>query len=108
MRSFILYASMLALVGNSYAYNEDPHQVFSTSKNITNQTMVTWEAVDNVQAACEKGSHKRGYGGFNYPVEACSFWTKSTCHIITAKKVNFHTVGHEVRHCFQGAFHGNK
>lgn len=82
--------------------------MFPASKNITNQTNVRWEAVDNVQAACEKGSHRRGYGGFNYPVEACSFWDKSTCHVITAKKVNLHTLGHEIRHCFQGAFHGEQ
>lgn len=108
MRFQILLTAMLSLTLNSHAYYEDPHQAFPTSKNMTNQTTVTWEAVDNVQVACEKGSHKRGYGGFNYPVEACSFWNKSTCHVITAKKVNFHTLGHEIRHCFQGAFHSEK
>lgn len=106
MRSQLLLTFMLSLSLNSHAYKEDPHKVFSTSKNLTNQITVKWDAVDNVQAACEKASHKRGHGGFNFPVQACSFWNMSTCHIITAKKVNLHTIGHEIRHCFQGSFHG--
>ena len=103
-----LLVAQLFLAFKSYGFSEDPTTMFSASKNFTNQTTVTWETVDNVQEACEKGSRKRGYGGFKYPVEACSFWNKSTCHVITAKKVNFHTLGHEIRHCFQGAFHGEK
>jgi hypothetical protein len=108
MRFQTLLIALMGVVCNSYGYYEDPHQSFPTSKNTTNKTTVTWESVDDVQAACEKGSHKRGYGGFNYPVEACSFWNNSSCHVITAKRVNFHTLGHEIRHCFQGDFHKGK
>jgi hypothetical protein len=108
MYKMALAVTLVFLALNSHGFSEDPKAMFPASKNFTNQTTVRWEAVDNVQAACEKGSHRRGYGGFNYPVEACSFWDKSTCHVITAKKVNFHTLGHEIRHCFQGAFHGEK
>ena len=84
---------------------EDPHQKFPTSKNHTNKSVITWTTVKDVQAECERQSHRRGYGGFNYPVEACSFWGKDSCEIVTSKVVNFHTVGHEIRHCFQGNFH---
>jgi hypothetical protein len=27
------------------------------------------------------------------------------CTIITPLTANFHTIGHEVRHCLQGSFH---
>lgn len=101
----ILATILLCLVFNSYGFSEDPKAMFAVSKNFTNQTTVTWETVDNVQEACEKGSHKRGFGGFNYPLTACSFWSKSTCHVITAKKVNLQILGHEIRHCYQGSFH---
>ncbi len=91
------------------ASSEDPHQQFSTNKNNTNKSIITWRPVDRVQAECDKESKRLGYGGFGYPLEACSFWDKSpinnVCTIITGKNVNFHTVGHEIRHCFQGNFH---
>jgi hypothetical protein len=107
MRLFLLFF-MFFKMANSYAYYENPHESFPTSKNFTNKTTVTWESVNNVQAACEKTSRERGFGGFNIAVEACSFWDSSNCHVITAKSVNFHTLGHEIRHCFQGKFHEGK
>lgn len=91
------------------ATSENPHQEFSTAHNHAEVSTITWQAVKNVQAECERQSKLRRLGGFGYAVEACAFWDSSRygnrCHIITAIKVNFHTLGHEVRHCFQGAFH---
>ncbi len=99
----------LTLSTSIFATTEDPHQQFSVNKNNTNKSTITWRPVVDVQAECEKESKRLGYGGFGYSVEACSFWDKSplsnVCTIITAKTVNFHTVGHEIRHCFQGNFH---
>jgi hypothetical protein len=83
----------------------DPEVAFSTKSNFTNQTTVTWLVVDNVQRTCERESCKRGFGGFGYGVDACSFWTASTCTIVTSTNPTMHQLGHEVRHCFQGAFH---
>ena len=62
-------------------------------------------AVDNVQDACEKESRRRGNGGFNFGVQACTFWQGNTCTIITAKKETHHTLGHEFYHCFAKGFH---
>lgn len=94
----------------SFGYYENPHQQFDMTRNMTNNTKITFVQVDNVNSACNKESLSRGLGGFHQSVEACSFWRKnffgqSTCYVMTAKKVNFHTLGHEVRHCIQGAFH---
>lgn len=76
---------------------------------MTNNSIITWEQVDDVQQACDKESKRRGLGGFKIQVEACSFWGKrltiDVCHIITEKKTDLDTLGHEMRHCFQGAFH---
>jgi hypothetical protein len=83
----------------------DPDAAFKTETNVTNQTTVTWLVVDHVQHTCERESRKRGFGGFGYGVDACSFWTASTCTIITSTKPTMHQLGHETRHCFQGAFH---
>jgi hypothetical protein len=66
---------------------------------------ITWQRVDNVQKVCEAESRKRGLGGFGYSVYACAFWEQNTCTIITSKRPTLHDLGHETRHCFQGAFH---
>jgi len=66
---------------------------------------ITWRAVDNVQKACEVESRKRGNKGFGYAVNACSFWEGNTCTIITQRRVNMHTLGHETLHCFKGNWH---
>ena len=89
---------------------DNPTTPFSTNKNFTTRSIVSWIPVDNVQKACEAESRRRGNGGFGYVLEACSFWDKNSqgqdqCTVITSKKPDMHTIGHEVRHCFQGNFH---
>ena len=84
---------------------DDPYEVFDTKDNYTTQSTITWLTVNNVQKTCEAESRKRGYNGFGYGVQACSFYDGNTCTIITGKKTTMHIVGHEVRHCFQANWH---
>lgn len=97
----LMLVSNIALAG--------PFTKFNTDRNVTNQTSITWRQSDDVQAACEAESIRRGNGGFGYSLEACSFWShsgsSSNCLIITAKNTDLDTLGHETRHCFQGEFH---
>ena len=96
----------LALVTSSvYANWDDPLKPFDASKNIYDTVTVKWLAVSNLQQVCEAESKKRGKGGFGYAVNACSFWEGNTCTIITSQKPSMHSLGHEVRHCFQGNWH---
>jgi len=93
-----------------YAYDENPNALFSTSKNFTNKSTIVWEQADDANKACNDASFKYGNNGFAYKVDACSFWNKNkkgedVCRIITAKSVSMATIGHEMRHCFQGQFH---
>ena len=83
----------------------NPNAKFDTANNFTFKTTITHRPVDNVQKACDAESRKRGYGGFGYGVDACSFWDDNTCTIITSKKTTTVILGHELRHCLQGAFH---
>lgn len=84
---------------------QNPEAKFTASKNATDTKQITWRHTDNVQKECEAESNKRKLGGFGYAVNACSFWDSTTCTIITSQQVTMHTLGHEVRHCFQGSFH---
>jgi hypothetical protein len=109
MMNKVTVVALMLVVTNVLA-NEGPETMFPTSANFTNTTTIKWITVDNVQARCEKESHKRKFGGFGYAVEACSFWDKGPnnedlCTIVTGKYTNMHTLGHETRHCFQGSFH---
>ena len=38
---------------------------------------------------------------------ACAFWNikRRECTVVTPELTGFNYVGHEVRHCFEGAFH---
>ena len=96
----------LLLPAGCWAQNwRDQEAAFQTIANFTTQTTVTWLVVDNVQRTCETESRKRGFGGFGYGVDACSFWTSNRCTIVTSTKPTMHQLGHELRHCFQGSFH---
>lgn len=95
----------LLFANQAIAFNDDPNRPFSTSDNYTTQSTITWRPVDDVQKACEAESRKRGYKGFGYGVQACSFFEGNSCTIITGKTTTMHSLGHEVRHCFQGNWH---
>jgi hypothetical protein len=103
---FILIFISMMIVGTSNSEDwKNPNAKFDARKLMTNTSHITWHRVDHVQKTCERESKKRGFGGFNYPVYACSFWDNKTCDIFTSKTPTLHDVGHEVRHCFQGNFH---
>ena len=102
---------LLMFVGSAYASEK-----FSTSSNFVTTSTIKWIQVDNVFEACDAESMNRGNGGFSrlrigQKMTGCAFWTDPTtnktnmCTIITAKNTDHDTVGHEVRHCFQGKFH---
>ena len=90
--------------------DESPYDNFSAKKNFTKKTTITWEyVIKDINKRCNEESKRLGQKGFSFNLDACSFWKENlfgnTCHIITLEKVNMWTVGHEVRHCFQGDFH---
>lgn len=105
----ILHAITLIILNPKPAESHSHLKPFDALKNITESSFVTWETASNIQKRCDEESRKRGLGGFKINVEACSFWGKrlgiSVCHIITEKRTNIDTIGHEIRHCFQGFFH---
>ena len=90
-------------------FKDNPYTMFSAKDNHQGKSTIEWKPVANLQAECEKESKKRGLGGFGYPVTACSFWDNgirgNRCLVLTAKNLNMHTLGHEMRHCFQGNYH---
>ncbi len=80
-------------------------ELFDSARNFTVTSKVTWIPVDNIQATCNREARVRGYGEFEYEIKACSFYENDVCVVFTEKKLNMHTLGHEVRHCFQANWH---
>jgi hypothetical protein len=106
IRLITFFVAVLGLCSNSFAEDwQNPEAKFEATKNLVNISRIKWVHVSNVQNTCESESRKRKLGGFGYPVEACSFWVGNECTIFTGKKTTLHSLGHEVRHCFQGQYH---
>ncbi len=97
----------LVILVATAANAEDPKAPFPTKENVGETMLITWKTVDNIQQVCQDEYKRRGFGGFNYKVDACSFWnfTTRTCTIYTKKNPTLHDVGHENRHCYQGNYH---
>jgi len=95
---------------NSLAYYENPHEQFDMTHNISNNVTINFKQAADVTKACHSESLKRGNGGIGYAVDACSFWNDAhtQCTVVTEPTANFHTIGHEIRHCLQGEFHAGK
>jgi hypothetical protein len=107
MRHVVLAALLASSVIATAA--ETPYDKFTGKDNFTNSTQVKWIQVPNVLATCDKESKSRGFPGYNYAIDGCSFWDTNseghTCLIITPFSTDFWTLGHELRHCFQGSYH---
>jgi hypothetical protein len=102
---------VLALISTSaFAYYEDPHQEFDMTHNVSNNMNIVFRQAADVNRACDAESVRRGFGHYTYTVDACSFWNTphTECLVITEPTANFHTIGHEIRHCLQGQFHHGK
>jgi hypothetical protein len=82
---------------------------FNTSNRLTTTSTIEWQSVEHVNEVCQQHSKQLGYAGFAYKVDACAFWKEHLfghqCIIYTAKKTTLEILGHEIRHCFMGAFH---
>lgn len=88
---------------------DDPYRPFSTGVNFTQSVTVKWQTADNVDLACQQEQYKRYGKPFGNSANACSFWDKTNtgwqCLVITKKNPTMHSLGHEMRHCFQGNWH---
>lgn len=107
MKKLITAFAILSLTAAHAAQPDDPSIPFDAQKGrYATEMPIEWRLADNVNTACDAESRRVGNGGFKgQNVQACAFWYKNKCTIITKKKPTMHAVGHEIRHCFQGEWH---
>lgn len=111
MKTFIASIIALSFTASVSAQTweswDNPTKPFDATKDrIADKVEIEWRLADNINAACELASKEFGNNGFGgQKMQGCAFWWGSKCVIITKKKPTMHTVGHEMRHCFYGAWH---
>ena len=112
MKSLITSIVALTIASSASAQSwhswDNPVEPFNAAvpRVFDSPIQIEWRIASNINAACEKESRRVGNGGFGgQDMQACSFWYGSKCVIITKKQPTMHTVGHELRHCFYGAWH---
>lgn len=101
---FALFFLLLISQAVSAAW-DDAEKPFNATKNEFKSVKITWIYAEDVQKACKDEFKKMGLEKITYTVDACSIWQGNTCLIITKRNPTIGDVGHEVRHCFQGAWH---
>jgi hypothetical protein len=69
-------------------------------------TVVQWRKVVNVNEYCRQAMPDKKLKA-NEVYQGCAFWSKvePKCTIITGYKDDLAVIGHELKHCFNGAFH---
>ena len=76
------------------------------SQRVLNHVRVRWEVRDDVAQVCSQKANAGIQSVMAAPI-ACAVWNVRTqeCVIITGTQVAHVTLGHELRHCFEGHFH---
>jgi hypothetical protein len=107
MEKIILVLGLLVSMEVFGGYHEDPNAPVDMNNNLTNKTFITIQTSKNIQADCERESKNRGFGGFGFPLQACSFWDPkfTVCTIVISETTNHAQLGHELQHCLQGNYH---
>jgi hypothetical protein len=69
---------------------------------------ITWQTVPDVDAACRheyRKLGKRGKDGHKFLGCAIRMSNGAYCLVITGEHTTHEILGHEIRHCYDGAFH---
>lgn len=71
----------------------------------TTSIEIEWIVVEDANAFCNKTKNIRVT--WFESITACAEWRLdfSKCTIYTNKELTHSTLGHEIRHCFEGSFH---
>jgi hypothetical protein len=79
----------------------------TAEKRVMNQVKIKWEVREDVAQFCAKAAQMTPNQAYWSPPMACAVWNvpSKECTIVTGKETNHVTLGHELRHCFEGHFH---
>lgn len=77
------------------------------TQRVLNQVRVRWDVRDDASKVCGSKMASLGTQKVAAAPIACAVWNVATkeCVIVTGRQVAHVTLGHELRHCFEGHFH---
>lgn len=103
-RIISLLLACAAMTGCAVKLDIPPEHAF-TPKKVIDTTTITWVAADDPTTECKRRFPNRM--AWHPIVPACAGWDfqRHTCTIVTGTTTTHQILGHEVRHCFEGAFH---
>lgn len=107
MNKFIFACAMTMLTFAAQAsgtYDLD----FEAQKSQYPDMIVSWQVVNDVPQVCAQAAAIRGIRArYNPHMIACALTHRNgtACIIFTQKKLSLAILGHELRHCFEGAWH---
>jgi hypothetical protein len=99
--SLLAMTSLTACASGSYDLDFEAQDKYDDVR-------IAWYVVKDVPQTCAMaGALKGAKVQYNQKIVACAvlFRTSNSCVIYTAKKLSLAILGHEVRHCFEGAWH---
>ena len=102
------YLVALLAVWSFSAGASGSHDLEFTAKERYDDVTVAWIVSDDVTQTCNMAMALSGAKvKYNKNILACAvvYRASKTCVIYTAQKLTLAVLGHELRHCFEGAWH---
>jgi hypothetical protein len=101
----ILVLLLLTACSTDQDYYDKPTTEISAA---TREVKVVWRQVKDVDSYCRK-YYPNNLEYVNGRILGCSAWTvgvkEERCTIILEENSKLETIGHELKHCFDGHFH---
>ena len=98
MKKLTLIITLLFTCGISHAQSYNIQ--FEAQPNLPEKS-IRWVVVENVSAVCQNKIPALS----GQRILACSEYNNRACTIYTGRTTDMAIVGHEIRHCFEGAWH---
>ena len=103
-----IIATLALLCGTAHASGN--HDLWFEAKENYAEVRINWLVVSDVAQTCNMASaFAKGLTKYDPHIKACAIWSRSgdirMCDIYTSKQTSLAILGHEARHCFEGAWH---
>jgi hypothetical protein len=100
-------ATILAMIAIT-AHASGSHDLEFVAQDRYEDVRIAWYVVQDVPQTCAMaGALKGARTRYNPNIIACAvrFLDGQACVIYTARRLSLAVLGHEIRHCFEGAWH---
>ncbi len=97
MKIIIAFCAVIPFLVFGYPLNP----TFKTQSQSYGAILIDWKTTDDPTSVCRNSPHI-----YNPHVIACAIRQGLRCTIYTKRTLDLATLGHEIRHCYEGDWHG--